>query len=83
VVFFTLLSTFVLAFSLSLGLLLALMLTDAYVMFSQVALAAMFLGWLAITLALAGLCSAAWPGANGVWSDAVESSGSFPSWGAT
>lgn len=49
---FTLLSTTVLAACASFGLLLVFMLTDAWVIFSQLALTAMFLTWLAMTGAL-------------------------------
>jgi hypothetical protein len=46
---FTLLSTAVLAVCASLGLLLAFMLTDAWLIFSQLALTGMFLTWLVVT----------------------------------
>ncbi|MCX7427018.1 MAG: hypothetical protein NTW96_15510 [Planctomycetia bacterium] len=49
---FTLLSTAVLATSLSMAVMLLFMLTDALVKFSQVVLAGMFLTWLAVTVAL-------------------------------
>jgi len=52
---FTLLSTAVVAVCASLGLLLVFMLTDAYLIFSQMGLATLFLVWLVVTLALAVL----------------------------
>jgi hypothetical protein len=52
---FTLLSTALAAVCASLGLLLVFMLTDAYLIFSQMGLATLFLVWLVVTLALAVL----------------------------
>jgi hypothetical protein len=49
---FTLLSTAVMAFCVSLGTLLAFMLIDAFLKFPQMALAALFLVWLAVTIFL-------------------------------
>ncbi|MCR4415500.1 MAG: hypothetical protein NUV77_24075, partial [Thermoguttaceae bacterium] len=49
---FTLLSTAVLATAISFGVLLLFMVTDALVRFSQVWLAVLFLGWLAVTVGL-------------------------------
>ncbi|HUT92275.1 MAG TPA: hypothetical protein VMY37_22460, partial [Thermoguttaceae bacterium] len=49
---FTLLSTAVLATCISFGTVLAFMLTDAFMKFSQFVLAGMFVAWLAVTIAL-------------------------------